>query len=93
MGFIKGLIKLNIGALIFIAGYSFCKYVHSDPRYAVTRIDNVAYLLDKKTEEMKSINEAYFEVGTLRSTLEELINMERHAKEAIDLRHALENTK
>lgn len=69
MGIGRALVKLHVGALLFLAGYSFCNYLHKDKRYTLIRHDEVPYLLDKTRRERLPINEETFQVGSLEYRL------------------------
>jgi len=79
MGLIKGAVKLGIGVLLFAGGYMFNSYVHGDERYSVQRVDDVPYLVDKRTERRLRISELSMQVGSLEHRLEGVLQDPRMA--------------
>ncbi len=74
MGIGKAFLRLHIGALLFVAGYSFSNYIHNDKRYSVIRKNDLPYLIDKVRKEQAPISEEAFQVGSLEYRLNGLLN-------------------
>ncbi len=89
MGLIKGAVRLGIGALLFVGGYMFNSYVHGDERYSVQRVDDVPYLMDKRTERRLRIYEGSMQVGSLEHRLEGVLQDPRMtvALEQMEMRY------
>ncbi len=62
--------KAGLGFIVFVAGYSFCRYVNNDERYSVVRRNNMPYLYDHHHDTGLPILEKEFQVGTLEYRLE-----------------------
>ncbi len=77
MGRIGGSVKIGIGFLVFVAGYSFCRYVSGDERYSVLRRNGEPYLYDRNEEKSIAINEKEFQAGTLEYRLEGVLRDRR----------------
>lgn len=69
MGALKGLLRLNIGLVLFLGGYSFCRYINNDRRYSLARINEQPYLIDKLRHERLQIDEEKLQVGSLEYRL------------------------
>ena len=73
MSLFKSTAKLGIGAFIFLAGYSFCRYANNDSRYSILRRNGQPYLYDALRKEEQPINQDNFDVGTLATRLESIL--------------------
>lgn len=74
MSLVKGILRINLGAILFLAGYSFCKYVYSDKRYMIVRANEKPYLVDKVLKRQLPLDEGTFQVGTLEYRICGVIN-------------------
>ena len=77
MSLIKYGLKFGGGALLFIAGYSFCRYVNGDERYSILRRDGQAYLRDMTALQELPIHDETFQIGTLSYRLEGVLHDKR----------------
>jgi hypothetical protein len=68
---------------VFVAGYSFCRYVHSDQRYTILRKNDIPYLYDRQLERSLPIDEQQFQVGTLEYRLEGVLK-DRHLSKLME---------
>ena len=73
MRLLKGLIKIGIGGLAFVGGYSFYKFLNEDPRYYLKRVNERAYLVDKVNNNNLEIDQESFQLGSLRHRLLNLL--------------------
>ena len=71
--------KAGLGFLLFVAGYSFCRYVNSDDRYSIIRRDGEPYLYDRQHERGLPIIEKEFQIGSLEYRLEGILRDRRLA--------------
>ncbi len=69
--------RLGLGALLFVAGYSFCRYVNSDERYSLLRRKGDPYLYDGSQDQDLRIYEKEFQVGSLEYRLEGVLRDRR----------------
>ena len=65
MGTLRVVGNIGLKMLVFVAGYSFCRYVSRDSQYEVERYHNMPYLVDTVKNERLEINEETFQVGSL----------------------------
>lgn len=70
MGALSVSAKAGLGFILFVAGYSFCRYVNSDERYSIVRRNSEPYLYDHHRDTGIPILEKEFQVGTLEYRLE-----------------------
>ena len=70
MGALSVSAKVGLGFVLFVAGYSFCRYVNSDERYSIARRNNEPYLYDHYRNTGLPILEKEFQVGSLEYRLE-----------------------
>lgn len=74
----KYLISLNIGILAFLAGYSFCRFIHSgcreDKRYLVVRENEQPFLLDQTANKKLILLENPLQLGTLEYRVTNLLS-------------------
>lgn len=69
--------KIGLGFLIFVAGYSFCRYVNNDQRYSILRKNDNPYLHDRQVGRSLPIDQQQFQVGTLEYRLEGVLKDSR----------------
>ena len=77
MKVINASMKMGLGFLIFVAGYSFCRYVNNDERYTILRKNDAPYLYDRQLGRSLLIDQQQFQVGTLEYRLEGVLKDNR----------------
>ena len=83
MGAVGGSVKIGIGFLLFVAGYSFCRYVNNDERYSIFRRNSEPFLYDHREGKSLLINEKEFQLGTLEYRLEGILR-DRHLSQVLN---------
>ena len=89
MSLFKRILQIKGYALTFAAGCLLYRCVAADERYAVTRIEHEAYLVDKQTKTKIPIDPDSFQAGTLEYRLEGILD----EPELADLLSHLRETK
>ncbi len=74
MGLWSGIIRLGSGALLFFAGYSYCRYVSTDSRYTIERERGEPYVVDSVRKERLPIHEESFQIGSLEYRVRGLLH-------------------
>lgn len=80
MGLWSGIIRLGTGALLFLGGYSYCRYVSQDSRYTIEREKERPYIVDKERRERLPIEEQLFQVGSLEHRVNGILHDPRLPK-------------
>lgn len=75
MGSVMGAsFRVGFGVVLFVAGYSFCRYVSSDEQYTVLRKNGEPYLYDMLHDQALKIDTHQFQVGSLHYRLHAILN-------------------
>ena len=69
--------KAGLGFLLFVAGYSFCRYVNNDHQYSIIRRDGKPYLYDHNHDRDLPLLEKEFQMGSLEYRLEGILHDRR----------------
>ena len=65
MGFLRIVGNIGLKMLVFVAGYSFCRYVSRDDQYEIERHHGTPYLVDTTKDQRLPIDVETFQVGSL----------------------------
>jgi hypothetical protein len=74
---IRASLKIGLGFVLFLAGYSYCRYVHSDDRYSIFRRHGEPFVHDHQRGQSLPLLQDDFQMGSLEYRLEQVLNDER----------------